>query len=236
MPRGRGTQTPHVAKLESEKRILDALEKAGPEGLRFNELRRETRLHQDTLTERLRSLRRQRKAAQDERGRYVIMKLGLEDLALSNLQFLIDELGPSQATIGGPGSDSTHADERAIMRSSIFYAIPPLPIDWLEMLRRAIHEEYAALKLNDVCKILNLSLADILAGPRREEILKRLRTKSFRGKQILACVIDHDLLARELTTDYLERIVQVAAVIVRREGVVLGTPGPPARGDAGIAG
>lgn len=235
MPRGRKRESPHFARLESEKRILEALEEAGPEGLRFNRLRKQTRLHQDTLTERLRSLRQERKVAQNEYGRYVIMKLGLEDLALSNLLFLIEELGPSHATIGGPKADSVRADERAVMRSSVFYAIPPLPPDWLEILRRALHEEYAALKLISICKILHISLSEVLEGPRQAEGLERLRQRSFRGKQILACVIDSAVLRDDLSVDYLRRIAQVAAILQRREGIVLGPGGPPTRDDGGVA-
>ncbi len=225
MPRGRERETPHAARLKSEKLILEALEKAGPDGLRFNELRKETGLHQDTLTERLHSMRRERKVAQNPYGRYVIMKLGLEDLALANLVFLIDELGPSHGAIGGPESGSVRADERALMRSSVFYAIPPLPLDWLVILRRAIHEAYAALKLLSVCKVLDISLSEILTGPHQVEVLERLKTRSLRGKQILACVIDSDVLRDDLSVVYLRRIARVAAVLQRREGIVLGPRG-----------
>ena len=235
MPRGRNRQTPHVAKLDSEKRILEALAKAGPRGLRFSELREETNLHQDTLTERLRALRGQRKVAQDDAGRYVIVALGLEDLALSNLQFLIEELGPSHATIGGPQADSAFPVDRAVMRSSVFYTIPPLPDGSMKILRRTLHEEYAALTLLSLCSILGVSLSDVLDGPRRAEILERLTQTSFRGKQILACVIDGEVLRRELTPDYLKRIVQVAAAVQLREGIALVPAGPPTRDDAGVA-
>lgn len=220
VPRGRSRQTPRTAKLDSERRILQALEKAGPEGRGFNELKKETRLHQSTLTERLRFLRKERKVAQSPFGRYIIVELGLEDLGLRDLLFSIEELGPSHAAIGGPESGSVRPEERALMRSTRFYAIPPLPLAWLVVLRRSVHEAYAALKLLSICKTLKIPPSEILEGRRQSEVLERLKSQSLRDKEILACVIDSDVLRKELTMDYLMRVAKVATLIQRREGLV----------------
>ncbi len=218
MPRGRAGQTPHMARLDSELRILAALRVAGYKGLRFNELRRLVGVHQDTLSQRLKSLLREGKVSySSSSGTYVISEAGLEDLGFIYLLSLMEQLGSDRSAMGGKVSGSVKQDEDAILRATVLHAIPSLPPTWMEMLLRLIHEEMLALKLMSLSQVLGIELKEFLRDPTRQKILDRLRLRSLRGKQILVCVIDYDILRERLDEVYLENMVEAGLRTLHRE-------------------
>ncbi len=221
-----------MARRDSERRILEALNSSYREafeeskvdpsvgtlhlGLRFNELKDRTKLHQDTLAERLKSLRKEGKVVLSETGRYNISSPGERDLVLSNLLLLIEELGPGYVSVGGPLSDSIRPEERTVTRSTTLFGLPLVPLTWLSGMLRAFHGELAAREVLSACRDANVPIESMDQRRRRSEILSALKRKPLHGKQILVCVVDWDVWKDELNDAYLNRIAKVARAIRRR--------------------
>lgn len=145
-------------------------------------------------------------------GAYVIRESGIQDLSLGNLLFWIQQLGPGHTSLGGPASGSVDGAEDAVLKSTTSYAIPGLPPGWLSVMLRAIHDEYASLRLETICKNLGVPLSSAAGSAGRSRILQALKTSpALRGKQVLAFVIDLDVLRGRLTESYLLRAVRRTA-------------------------
>lgn len=221
-----------MARRDSERRILEALHSshreafekvkvdpsvgARPSGLRFNELKDRTGLHQDTLTERLRSLRKEGKVVLSETGLYNIGLPGERNLVLSNLLLLIEELGLGYVSTGGPQSASIRPDERAVLRSTTLFALPDRPWASLGDMLRAFHAELAAREFLSACAEANIPIEDVSQGRRCVEIIDVLKRRRVQGKQILISVVDWDVWKDELTEGYVKRIARMARTLQRR--------------------
>jgi DNA-binding Lrp family transcriptional regulator len=208
LPRGRVRQDPYEAKDESIRRILTAL-KQNPDGLRFKELKKITKLHQDTLSVRLAAL------VDDEiikhPGKlYKIFSRGEDDLSRRDLINHIESSG--FVVVGGPDDISPYTDEEIIMKSTVGYAFPAISPGVVGALRRVLHK-YWMLHLVTSLAIDGKIDPRCLTGEKPlENMLDDLKSSMARAKLVLGFMIDQRELKERLNLDYVREIVRLAKI------------------------
>jgi lambda repressor-like predicted transcriptional regulator len=207
MPRGRGKESPTEAKRESVLRILGALD-ARREGLSFTALREETKLHQDTLSVRLKDLIASDHVKYDRLKRlYLISAKGEQDRYRRTLLELI-ESDQSYAVVGGPGGRSVlNPGEDLILKSTIGYAFPGINVGVLADIKNLVHKRYVLDTLHSLAN--DLRSDDRRIGQKSLNKLGSELRRAFKSKQqVIAILIDHQEIAENLSKDYLNEILQ----------------------------
>jgi len=212
MPRGRGKQNVQQAKSDSVQRIETVL-KETLSGLHFNELKRKTGLHQDTLSIRLKELIEEGIVRKDGK-KYRLSQLGDWDLEKREL---IDSIESSRNFIvtGGPRlrGSSAYIDEDVILKSTSALAFPGISPSEITSLMKVVHK-YWVLRLltnrrndTDTQALLEKELIDI----------DQIWTTRKDSKQILAFTIDLKELKKNLKDErireiYIKEILRVARI------------------------
>ena len=210
MPRGRTFQDPIQAKADSVIRIESALQ-ANRGGLRFEALKRQTGLHQDTLAIRLPELTGTGKVRKEERY-YLLSKKGIEDL---DKLLLLEAIAACSGLAMSLQGTSPKPSEDVILRSSLGFAFPGLPPDSLRAIKTIVHK-YWMLHLikfminNEMIEAraltpenIDLDTVKILSGALKQHMPR---------EQILAFRINRDELAARVNVEYVKELARVARV------------------------
>jgi len=207
MPRGRKSQTPSEAKWESHRRILGALEEE-PEGLRFTALKGKTKLHQDTLSNRLNGLISSGDLEYDKLKRlYSISEKGRGQIFRFRLLKLIEK-DDSYLVIGGPGGASVDQAENPVLRSTIGYAFPAINTSSMVYIKNLVHKYYVLHMLYWLVQSHKTDPRSQTKQRTLEQLENELKQISSR-EQILAFLIDHEQIAMNLNADYLKEILRM---------------------------
>jgi hypothetical protein len=210
LPRGRIRQDPIQAKADSIIRIESALQ-ANPRGLRFQELKRHTRLHQDTLAIRLPELTDTGQVRKEGRY-YLLSENGFEDL--DKLRLLEAIAACSGFSMSGPGMSLTPSED-VILRSSLGFAFPGIPPDSLRAIMTIVHKYWMLQlirfminnRMIEACRLTPDSI-DLDTVKIVSEALKHHMPK----EQILAFRINRDELAARINVEYLRELLRIAGV------------------------
>lgn len=211
MPRGREKETPARAKRESILSILNALNDQR-EGLPFNALKVRTKLHQDTLSIRSQDLISQGLVEYDKvRRLYKISKKGEEDRYRRWLLELIEK-GETYAVAGGPGGGALDPAADLITKSTIGYAFPTINVASIGNITNLVHKYYALRMLYWLAHNHTIDPRCLTGERPLEELVNQLKQAVKPKQQVLAFVIDHKEIVKNLNIDYLKEILRVAEV------------------------
>jgi DNA-binding Lrp family transcriptional regulator len=208
LPRGRVRQDPYEAKDDSIRRILTALE-LNPEGLRFKELKKITKLHQDTLSVRLEEL------VDDEVVKhpgklYKISPRGEDDLSRRELINHIESAG--FVVVGGPDDISPYTDEEIIMKSTVGYAFPAISPSVVGALRRVLHKYWVLHLVTSLAANGKIDPRCLTGERPLENMLNDLKSAMTETKLVLGFMIDKRELKQRLNIEYMQEIVRLAKV------------------------
>jgi len=211
LPRGRAEETPQEAKRVSENRIFQALA-AKHDGLRFNELKQMTGLHQDTLSNRLRELVAIGAVGKVKRT-YQISPMGLWERDKRELLYYIEKTKSHVIILPG---ESSQPVKNVIYPSITGYAFPAVPPPFLKRLATTFHEQL-------FCFLVDSLIEDKLLEPdflRKEfnskhfkQLSQAVKSTSFNQHHLVfAFKVDLKTLLKHLNLDYLNRIRKLSTM------------------------
>jgi len=209
LPRGRARQDPYEAKDDSIQRILTAL-KENPEGLRFRELKKLTRLHQDTLTVRLEELVNE-EVVKHPGKLYRISSHGEDDLSRRQLISQIDSTA-GMVVVGEHDNSSLYADEDVIMNSTVGYAFPAISPGVVGDLRKVLHKYWMLHLLTNLASHHKVDPRCLTGEKPEEKTVDELRSSLTSEKLVLAFIIDRGELKNRLNLEYVEEIMRLAKI------------------------
>lgn len=209
MPRGRSRQTPYMARMDSEQRILDAL-RENMDGLRFNELKKTTGLHQDTLTKRLESLMKEGKVVKSMvKSKYLIGALGIrEATALGIIRRMLEEKDRGFDVYGGPGSGSLDPLTDLMIRNTTLFASPGRGVSSLSYLIKVVPESLLFAAMEWISEKKNVRCPERMSDKKLKEVLSELKSREESPVQILAFSIDLKDIVENVTPDVARRILR----------------------------
>jgi hypothetical protein len=205
-------KSPKAAKFGSILRIESALAGAR-EGLSFNELKRATGLHQDTLTIRLHELGKHI----SKRGRrYIITGDGCKDLDQRELLRLISAAA-GLCVVGGAEGKGSSLDlaEDAILKSSSGYAFPAVSPAAVQGAMIVAHKYFMLHHLSHMIrngKIDGKKLASGMLTPEFMTSIKKGMSRTLPTKLVLSFTIDRSELINHLREEYVRELLRVADV------------------------
>jgi len=211
MPRGRIKQTPKEAKTESNWRILETL-KNHKEGLIFTALKKKTKLHQDTISNRLKDLISSGNVKHDRLNRlYLISEKGKEE---RDRLWLLDlmEKEKNYAVVGDPGGASVYPAEDLIMKSTMCYAFPTINVVSMLRIKNLVHKYYVLHMLYWLARDYRIDPRCLTGESPIDQLANNLKQVIKSKPQILAFVIDNEEVVKDLNTDYLKEILRIAEV------------------------
>jgi hypothetical protein len=203
------SQTPSEAKDESERRIFSCLVQER-EGARFGELKSSTGLHQDTLSVRLKELRR-RKLVRWVDKRYRISEEGAEDLDRLNLIELISS-AQSYAIVGDSADASMYPDDDAILRSSRGFAFPGISPGTLAGIKKVVHKYWMLHLLATLSRNHEIDPRCFTGEKPLGLAIEQIQSRLISPKQVLVFTIDPSELRKHVTPDYLKEILRIGKI------------------------
>jgi hypothetical protein len=208
MPRGRGKQSAREAKNDSITRIESALAEV-PNGLRFGELKEKTRLHQDTLSIRLKKLITEEKVLKIEAS-YKLSEDGVKELGkLQLLDLIARSPGLSLAHDGA----ALEPAETLIRKSTAGYAFPGITLGSLQAAMSLTHKYFMLHLLEYLIRNRLIDGRRLVANPSAIiEDLKRALLGTLPEKQVLAFTLDRKTLVDCLQEEYIRELLRVARV------------------------
>ena len=209
MPRGRAGQDPYEAKDDSVQRILAAL-KSNPDGLRFKQLKTVTKLHQDTLTIRLRELVEDGVVIHSGKL-YKISSTGEDDLSRRQFINQIDSTG-GMVVVGGRDDSSLFRDEDVILKSTVGYAFPAISPGVVGSVRRVLHKYWMLHVMTNLASQHKIDPRCLTGEKPLEDMVDELRSSLTKGKLVLAFLIDQAELKERLNLEYVQEILRLAKV------------------------
>ena len=209
MPRGRVRQDPYEAKDDSVQRILTAL-KEYPDGLHFEQLKKITKLHQDTLTVRLKELVDDGVVMHTNKL-YKISPDGEDDLSRRRLIRQIDSTG-GMVVVGGDSNLSLYPDEDVILNSTVGYAFPAISPGVVGALRRVLHKYWMLHLMTNLASHHKIDPRCLTGEKPVEKMIKELKSMVTGEKLVLAFIIDQRELKKRLNREYVQEIVRLAKV------------------------
>jgi len=206
MPRGRFKETAREAKLESVRRIEEALSQARA-GLRFGDLKEQTGLHQDTLTIRLNALLKERKLQKVDR-KYNLVEPGLEDLDRLQLLDLIESFPGLSVAKEGSALD---AAEDLIRKTTAGYSFPSISPSTLQGVMVVVHKYLMLHILGDLIRRGWIDGPSLVVKPTENvERLRRALKRYSPPKQVLAFTFDVHQISEHLGDEYVHELLRIA--------------------------
>ena len=213
LPRGRVRQDPYEAKDDSIRRILGAL-RENPNGLPFKELKRNTKLHQDTLTVRLNDLVEQ-EIIKHPGKLYKISSRGSDDLSRREL---VDQITSSESfvVVGGGwenNAGSLYPDEDVVMKSTVGYAFPArISPGVVGSLKRILQKYWMLHLMTTLASNYKIDPRCLTGEQPLEKLVDELKSSLAGTKLVLAFTVDQAELKNRLNLEYVQEIVRLAKV------------------------
>lgn len=212
MPRGRYKQKPKEAKIDSIHRIQKAL-LARKEGLRFNEIKEHTGLHQTTLSKRLKELLLYGYVEFDPIKRLYSIgdKARYDDLETRELLRLIKE-SVGRLVVGGPHSGSIYPDEDLVAKSLISYAFPGLQIGIPGDIGRIVHKYLVLRIIRSLARSYKIDPRCLTGEKPIEHLISELKKELPLRKQVLAFIVDFEEVRKALNVEYIKEVLRIATI------------------------
>jgi len=198
--------------MDSIHRIQESLF-ARKEGLRFSEIKKQTGLHQTTLSKRLKELLSFGYVGYDpiKRVYSVSDKTRYDDLETRELLRLIEE-SVGRLVIGGPHSGSLYPDDDLIAKSLISYAFPAVQVDIPGDIGRVVHKYLFLLTISSLARNHKIDPRYLSGEKPIEDLVNELRKIMHPHKQVLAFIVDFEKIIETLNVEYIKEILRIATI------------------------